>query len=426
MPLQLAVFVLLRLVSQHGFVPDSHAKEATLFVAANPLLRVCLMREFGQARQLSIEVPAFTRITCDGRTFRMSVPRTWLAAITVSPSALGTGHRVSLRAGEVLYEGTRFLLEPPPDAPPIRLAKPNSNQPRRYRGAIELTVAPSSDKAHAPQLRAINILPLEGYLRGVIAMEMPPSAPPAALAAQAICARTHALKSRVRYQAQGYDVVDTTACQVYGGLDAERAATDAAVLATEGLVLMREGQLIWGDYYDACGGVTAAGEREGDYPPSVVDAPQEGGPPFCAQGAYHTWEWTLSADDLMQRLAPVQRERLGNIVDIIIVETDASGRARRVRLEGTHGMEEMAGSRFRALLGYDRLRSTFFTVSRGEGGIFLFKGRGNGHGHGLCQRGAMAMAGPPYNHSMEQILKHYYPGVEIVLYRPKESAYGGR
>lgn len=392
------------------------------------------MREFGQATQLSIEAPAFTRITCDGRTYRMSAPKAWLASVSARSASLraspergeGTGGRVSLRAGDVLYEGAVFLLEPPPDAPPISLVKPENGKPRRYRGAIELTVAPGSDKADTPRLRAVNILSLESYLRGVIAMEMSPSAPAAALAAQAICARTHALKSRAKYQAQGYDVVDTTACQVYGGMDAERSATDAAVLATKGLVLVREGKLIWGDYYDDCGGVTAAGEREGDYPPSVVDAPEEGGPPFCAQGTYHTWEWTLFADDLAQKLGTARREHLGNIVDIVITQTEASGRAQRVRLEGNRGTEEMTGSRFRAMLGYDRLRSTLFTVSRGEGGVFLFKGRGNGHGRGLCQRGAMAMASPPYNRSMEQILAHYYPGAEIVPFRPEEAAYGGR
>jgi stage II sporulation protein D len=263
-------------------------------------------------------------------------------------------------------------------------------------------------------LRVVNILPLESYLRGVIAMEMPPSAPPAALAAQAICARTHALKSRVRFRAQGYDVVDTTACQVYGGMDAERATTDAAVVATKGQVLARKGELIWGDYYDDCGGVTAAGEHEEDYPPSIVDAPKAGEPPFCAQGTYHTWEWTLSPGELVKRLGEARKERLGNIINIAITETDASGRARRVRLEGVHGTEEMKATQLRAMLGYDRLRSTLFTVSRGEGGVFLFKGRGNGHGHGLCQRGAMAMAGPPYNRTMEQILAHYFPGADIL------------
>src|SRR5262249_51619023 len=148
----------------------------------------------------------------------------------------------------------------------------------------------------------------------------------------------------------------TTDTQVYGGVEAETKATDQAVRDTAGLVLMREGKLIWGDYYDDCGGVTSPGEQEGDYPPSLTDAPPNGGPDYCARGTYHAWTLSLRAEEIEQRLneksslsrssgtlTGEERGRLasrhatkrglviGHVREVQIAEKDTSGRVRRIR-----------------------------------------------------------------------------------------------
>ena len=80
---------------------------------------------------------------------------------------------------------------------------------KAYRGSIEAHLVGSS-------LRAVNSVPLEEYLRGVVPNEMPSSWPQEALRAQAVAARTYAMREA---QDRGgyFDVYDTTASQVYPG-----------------------------------------------------------------------------------------------------------------------------------------------------------------------------------------------------------------
>jgi len=72
----------------------------------------------------------------------------------------------------------------------------------------------------------------------------------------------------------------------------------------------------------------------------------------------------------------------------------------------------MKAAAFRAAVGYERLKSTLFTVEKSDGG-FVFEGRGYGHGRGMCQSGAIGMASPPYRLSFREILAHYFPGAEV-------------
>ena len=81
-------------------------------------------------------------------------------------------------------------------------------------------------------------------------------------------------------------------------------------------------------------------------------------------------------------------------------------------VNGQDGSIEMRANEFRALVGYDRLKSTLFKVTSAEE-IIKLEGRGYGHGHGFCQCGAVGMAGAPYNVKWKDILKHYFPGAEV-------------
>src|SRR5439155_10647923 len=92
--------------------------------------------------------------------------------------------------------------------------------------------------------------------------------------------------------------------------------------------------------------------------------------------------------------------------------TDVSGRIQKFAIVGERGALTIKGVACRSLIGYDRLRSTRFTVARGQDG-FVFTGSGWGHGHGMCQCGAAAMAASTYRKPCEEILSHYYPGASI-------------
>ena len=105
-----------------------------------------------------------------------------------------------------------------------------------YRGEINLVLNPRG------RINVVNVLPLEEYLRGVVPMELSPGVYPEieALKAQAVAARSYALAHLGRHLDEGFDVVDDTRAQVYGGLSAERELTNRAIDATRGIAAVFE------------------------------------------------------------------------------------------------------------------------------------------------------------------------------------------
>jgi stage II sporulation protein D len=121
----------------------------------------------------------------------------------------------------------------------------------RYRGRLRL-------HPEAGKVQVVNVLPLETYLRGVVAAEMGPVVYPQleALKAQAIAARTYAVKNLNRFHKKGYDICDTPACQVYKGMAVEHPLSDQAIQETASVVLTYQGALIDALYTSTCGGQT--------------------------------------------------------------------------------------------------------------------------------------------------------------------------
>ncbi|CAG7655243.1 SpoIID/LytB domain-containing protein [Paenibacillus allorhizosphaerae] len=141
---------------------------------------------------------------------------------------------------------------------------------RAYRGGIELT-------RHNGKLAVINELPLEDYLYSVVSSELTKDWPLEALKAQAVAARTYALKQGVKYQIA--HVADTTIDQAYKGLTAEFPAALQAVQATNGEVLLYKNALIDPLFYSNAGGKTSESTEvwgnKVDYLKSVT-SPDEG------------------------------------------------------------------------------------------------------------------------------------------------------
>ncbi len=367
--------------------------------AASPevIVHVGLVRAFGHPRTLTIEAPLGARLLDESGEVKLRGPGTWTLAGTRDGIIVVRGQEKRLSGGKRI----RIVAG---GEEPLRLAE--RSRPRAYRGELEVTSSRSGG------LLVVDCVPLESYLRGVVAAEMESSAPMEALRAQAVAARTYAVKNLGHCQSRGYDLSDTTDSQVYDGVAAEHDSTDQAVRDTAGLVLERGGTLCQADYYADCGGVTAPGSEEDDYPPSVMDGP-EGGGEYCAAGPHHTWTLRVSAE----ALAHVAGRKVGRLTDVKVVERDSSGRAQTVELAGSQGARRVPGAKLRAALGYARLRSTLFSVAR-DGDDYVFAGRGFGHGHGMCQCGAVGMAGAPYNRTYRQILAHYFPGAVVVPLGP--------
>lgn len=143
---------------------------------------------------------------------------------------------------EVGGESVRLV---PLDLEPVRVGA------KRVRG--ELIV-----RAGQAGAQVVNLVGLEIYLRGVVPAELGPKAFPAieALKAQAVAARTYAIAHLGEHDAEGYDICDSTLCQVYGGADAEQALSDQAVAETAGEVALFAGLPIDAMYHSTCAGHT--------------------------------------------------------------------------------------------------------------------------------------------------------------------------
>ncbi|HKG46461.1 MAG TPA: SpoIID/LytB domain-containing protein [Pyrinomonadaceae bacterium] len=128
---------------------------------------------------------------------------------------------------------------------------------RPYRGRIEVFTNLRGT------LTVVNDLGLEDYVRGVVANELSPGGYPAieAQKAQAIAARTYALKNRGQYMSQGFDMLPTTRSQVYRGLTSENPLSTRAVDETRGLIATYQGEPINALYTSTCGGRTEDSEK---------------------------------------------------------------------------------------------------------------------------------------------------------------------
>ena len=210
-------------------------------------------------------------------------------------------------------------------------------QQRRFRGRLQLLASGSG-------LQAINHLAIEQYLPSVVGSEMPASWPQAALRAQAVAARTYAL--RQRKPAAAYDVTATVSSQVYKGVEAETASTREAVAATRGQVLMYEGSLANAVFHSSSGDSTeASGEIWSRQLPYLVSVPD-----FDEHSPVRQWQQRLEPQDLRRAFGEI-----GGANRIDILATSGSGRVKQARVVGPAGTLVLTGAQLRSRLG---LRST--------------------------------------------------------------------
>ncbi len=147
-------------------------------------------------------------------------------------------------------------------APLIFASSDEVNSPIRfndkpYRGRIEVFATPRG------ALTVVNVIGLEDYVRGVIPNELSAGGFPALEAhkAQAIAARTYALKNRGQFASEGFDLLPTTRSQVYRGLSSENSLSSRAVDETRGMIATYQGEPINALYTSTCGGRTEDAEN---------------------------------------------------------------------------------------------------------------------------------------------------------------------
>ncbi len=300
------------------------------------------------------------------------------------------------------------LLRP---SPPVADAAPRADAPAGDRTRIRLGVLRSSGRTQ------VESVALEEYVARVVAGEGQPRLEKTGQQALAIAARTFALANQYRHRREGFDLCDSTHCQV---VRAPTVSSRHAADSTAGRVLLHQGSPAYVFYSAWCGGRSARpsevwpGAEDYAFEPSVDDE-------ACRGEA--GWDTELSASDLEKvlRSAGLRGDRLR---DLRIVGRSRSGRVARLRVEGfTPG--EISGTDLRAAVGrvagWQHVRSTAFDLHR-TGRGYRFTGRGYGHGVGLCVVGAgrRAQSGA----TLDEILQFYYPGLQVGAARAAAATVG--
>lgn len=223
---------------------------------------------------------------------------------------------------------------------------------RRYRGTAEFIAVSGG-------LQAVNELPVEEYLYGVVPREMPPSWPPEALKAQAVAARTYLLfiRDSGKYASQGYDVRATQDDQVYGGLDGEDPRTNRAVDETLGEVICYQGRPIQAFFHSSSGGHTEDSATVWGSPIPYL----RGVADFDQDSPHYDWTETVSMDKLSEILIS-QRLISSPLTGIALgVQRGVSGRPSTVVLQSRTGSKEVRANSFRLAVG---LKSTLMELTK--------------------------------------------------------------
>ena len=215
---------------------------------------------------------------------------------------------------------------------------------RSYRGRLRVFVN------QAGALATVNVVGLEGYLKGVVASEVPATWEPEALEAQAVAARSYALATRKT--GASFDLYPDDRSQVYGGVQAEHDSTTAAVDATAGQTVTKDGAVVVTYFSSTTGGRTANIEEVfANAAPSPVFVSVDD--PFDTISPYHDWTVTKTAAQVATGLT-----YLGTVT-ALSVDAYPSGRVRTVTADGSAGSVTYSGATVRSRLG---LRSTWFAI----------------------------------------------------------------
>jgi stage II sporulation protein D len=267
-----------------------------------------------------------------------------------------------------------------------------------YKGDIKLSALSNN------QVRVINTIDIEDYVAGVITAEMGYNAPLEALKAQAVATRTVTVtKVNNKHSADGYDLCNTTHCQVYTGLKDQTEQSLQAVRETEGLILTYNGEPIDAVYSSFCGGI---GEDSGSLWRLSREYLQPKTDDYCIN-IEHTPRWSHKNLnwEVSYTFSKIARlVGLSSVSDIAISRYDSSTRVEEILVND------------KAITGQYEIRNKFklpsaLFIIENDGYSVKFIGNGYGHGVGMCQIGAIARAGQ--GHDFREILGFYYPNTLI-------------
>ena len=325
-----------------------------------------------------------------------------------------------------------------------------------YYGAFRYTRFGGGD------LTVVNMVPLELYVRGIVPYEMSNSWPLEALKAQAVCARTYAVRNAglSKHRSSGFDLCTTTCCQAYRGTGLANVHSDSAVIETAGEFVMYENNYAETYYFSSSGGATEdvrnVWNPNGNLPYLLgVYDPYETSYADKIPGYRYTVTYTKSD---LQELVRRQGGNCGEVVNFFVAEFTPTGNVKTVTIVDASG-KRFSYSRDNVRILFPGIRSLRYTISGGgsyfvnggealgsidgayiiggngsisqfsgtpyvitgsgteqlapvtAGNTFTVNGTGYGHNVGMSQYGARVMAEQGLNY--QDIITFYYTGVRI-------------
>ena len=206
-------------------------------------------------------------------------------------------------------------------------------------------------RASGGDITVINYVGLEDYVKGVLPYEIDPDWPIEAQKAQALCTRSFAVGTH-KHTEQGYDLCNTTNCQVYLGANRATDASDRAVDETRGETLSYNGEQVIGYFYSSDGGATedAANVWGGDYPYlKGKEDPYE-------DTSKDAWSVTLTADEIRQKLQNAGYS-IGTIANVEVTKRTDVGNVNEVTVTDTTGKQvTIARANTRTVFGLKSIR----------------------------------------------------------------------
>lgn len=273
-----------------------------------------------------------------------------------------------------------------------------------------VTNPPETFKVLISATNEIKEMPVEDYLFGVVAGEMPALYEEEALKAQAVCAYTFALWRQKGNSDKNYDISDdytTDQCYITAEIAREKWGSKAneyerkirnAIAKVKNERLTYNGEIILSVYHAVSSGTTESAKNVWgkDYP--YLQAVSSIGDKLANN---YISSADLTAEQVCSKLSVNQNESANGFTDFT---RTASGTVKTVKFGG----KEFKGSQIREA--FD-LKSSNFEVALKDNS-YTFTVYGYGHGVGMSQNGANYMA--QQGSSYEEILKHYYTGCQII------------
>lgn len=207
-------------------------------------------------------------------------------------------------------------------------------------------------RASGSNITVLNYVGLEEYVKGVLPYEISADWPIEAQKAQAVCARSFALGTH-KHESEGYDLCNTTNCQVYLGANRATTLSDSAVDATRGEYLAYNGDLVVGYFFSSDGGATedAANVWGGDYAylQGKVD-------PYETYDS--SWSVTLTADEVRQKLVAAGYS-IGTVANVEVTKRTDTDNVNEVAVTDTDGKQVVISKDdTRTVFGLDSIRYT--------------------------------------------------------------------